>query len=51
MMTKEESTKFVNFMTPGAGVLIIARGHICHYYEYALRVNIEHIDCYCIKGI
>ena len=26
-MTKEESTKIVNCMTPGAGVLVLGRGH------------------------
>ena len=26
MMTKERSTKIVNFMTPGAGVLALGRG-------------------------
>ena len=30
MMTKEGSTKIVNFMTPGAGVLVLGRGHINH---------------------
>ena len=30
MMIKEGSTKIVNFMTPGAGVLVLARGHINH---------------------
>ena len=30
MMTKERSTKIVNFMTPGAGVLVLGRGHISH---------------------
>ena len=28
MMTKEESTKIVYFMTPGAGVLVLGRGYI-----------------------
>ena len=28
MMTKEGYTKIVNFMTPGAGVLGLGRGHI-----------------------
>ena len=28
MMTKEGSIQIVNFMTPGAGVLMLARGHI-----------------------
>ena len=30
MMTKEGCTKIVNFMTPGAGVLVQGRGHISH---------------------
>ena len=30
MMTKEGSTLIVNFMTPGAGVLALGRGHISH---------------------
>ena len=30
MMTKEGSTKIVNFMTPGAEVLVLGRGHISH---------------------
>ena len=30
MMTKEGSTKIVNFMTSGAGVLVLGRGHISH---------------------
>ena len=30
MMTKEGSTAIVTFMTPGAGVLAIGRGHINH---------------------
>ena len=30
MMTKEGSTKIVNFMTPGAGVLMLGHGHISH---------------------
>ena len=36
MMTKEGCTKFLNFMTPGAGVLVLGRGHISHYREYVL---------------
>ena len=35
-MTKEGSTKIVNFMTPGAGVLMLGRGHISHYSEYVV---------------
>ena len=30
MMTKEGSTKIVNFMTPGTGVLVQRCGHISH---------------------
>ena len=30
MMTKEGSTKIVNFMTPGVGVLVLGQGHISH---------------------
>ena len=30
MMTKEGSTKIVNFMTTGAGVLVLGRAHISH---------------------
>ena len=30
MMTKEGSTKIVNFVTPGVGVFMLGRGHISH---------------------
>ena len=30
MMTKEVSTKIVNYFTPGVGVLVQGRGHISH---------------------
>ena len=33
MMTKEASTKLVNFMTPGPVVLVLGRGHISHIVE------------------
>ena len=36
MMTKEGSTKIVNFMIPGAGVLMLGCGHISHYSEYVV---------------
>ena len=29
-MTKEGSTKIVNFMNPGTGVIVLGRGHISH---------------------
>ena len=35
-MTKEESTKIVNLMTPGAGALMLGRGHISHYSQDVL---------------
>ena len=28
MITKEKTTTVINLMTPGAGVLVLARGHI-----------------------
>ena len=36
MMTKEGFTKIVNFMTLGAGVLMLRRGHTSHYSEYVV---------------
>ena len=51
VMTKERS---INFVTPGAGVLMLRCGHISHYIEYdlssTLTINIQHINCYYIKG-
>ena len=43
MMTKEGSTKIVNFMTPGAGVLVLGCGHASqivkmHYFVKNLLV-------------
>ena len=35
-MTKERSTKIVNIMTLGAGVLMLRRGHTSHYSEYVV---------------
>ena len=32
-MTKEGSTKILNFMTPSAEVLVLGRGHISHKVE------------------
>ena len=36
MMTWEGYTKIVNFVTPEAGHLMLVRGHMSHYIEYAL---------------
>ena len=41
MMTKEGSTKLVNFITPGAGVLMLGRGHISHYSDYVVSSNLS----------
>ena len=41
MMTKEGSTKIVNFMTPMAEVLMLGRGHISHFSEYVLSSTLS----------
>ena len=41
MMTKEGSTKIENFMTPGAGVLMLWRGHISNYSEYVVSSTLS----------
>ena len=41
MMTKEGSTQIVNFMTPGAWVLMLGCGHISHYSEYVLSSTLS----------
>ena len=41
MMTKEESTKIVNFLTPAAGIPMLRCGHISHYSEYALSSTLS----------
>ena len=41
MITKEGSTKIVNFMTHRAGVLMLARSHISHYSEYVLSSTLS----------
>ena len=41
MMTKEGSTKLVNFITSGAGVLMLGCGHISHYSEYVLSSTLS----------
>ena len=47
-MTKGGSAKIINFITIGAGVLVLGRGYIIHYSEYALSstlsINITLID-------
>ena len=41
MMTKEGPTKIVNFMTHGAGILMLERDLISHYGEYALSSDLS----------
>ena len=41
MMTKEGSTKIVNFTTPRAGVLMLGRGRISHFSEYVLSSTLS----------
>ena len=40
-MTKEASTKIVNFMTPGAGVLMLMCDHISHISEYVVSSTLS----------
>ena len=40
MMTKEGFIKIVNFMTPGARVLVLERGHMSHI------VNMHYVSVY-----
>mgnify|MGYP003691389517 CR=1 FL=1 len=40
LMTKKGSTKIVNFMTPGAGVML-GCGHISHYSEYVVSSTLS----------
>ena len=40
MLIKEGSTKIVNFMTPGAGFLVLGRGHIRHIVKMHNSLNI-----------
>ena len=35
MITNEGYVKIVNFITPGGGVLMLERGHMCHHSKYA----------------
>ena len=54
LMPKEAFTEIVNFMNPGAGSLLLGRGHISHIVKKCTIFylnNIQHIDCYCLKGL
>ena len=39
MMTKEGPSKTVNFMTPGAGVQMLGRGHISHIVKCIISLK------------
>ena len=41
MMTKEGSTKIVNFNTPMAEVLMLGRDHTSHFSEYVLSYTLS----------
>ena len=41
MMTKEGSTKIVNFNTPMAEVLMLGCGNISHFSEYVLSSTLS----------
>ena len=41
MMIKEGSTIIENFMTPGAEVLMLGRGHISYYSKYVLSSTLS----------
>ena len=40
MVTNEGSTKFVNFMDPEAGVLVLGSDHISHIVKYIISLKI-----------
>ena len=40
-MIKEGSTKFVNFMTPCAGFLVLGRGYKSHHSEIVLSSTLS----------
>ena len=48
-MTKEVSNKIVNFITPGAGGLMLMCGHISQYSEYALSYTISYTEHWLLK--
>ena len=48
IMTKEGSTKIVNFITNGAGGRMLGRGYMRHFIEYALSSIVSmKITCHC----
>ena len=50
MMTKEGSTQIVNFMTSGAVVLVLGRGHISHIVKMhysSLLLGIDQTNQVC----
>ena len=53
MMTKEKSTKVVNFMTPGAGVLVLWHGHIVEIQYFVSKIVnfINPGDGFLCKGV
>ena len=45
MITKEGSTKIINFVIPGAGFLVLGRGHLSHNI-----VKMHYIVCVFVLG-
>ena len=41
IMTKDGSARIANFITIGAGSLMLGRGYISHYSEYALSYTLS----------
>ena len=53
-MTKEVSTKIVNFNTTGRGFIrhiVKMDSFIEIMYNLMKCINKQHIDCFCIKGL
>ena len=48
MITKEGSTKIVNFMTPRAGVLVLGHGHLRLSLE-SVGINMFKLMCYGVE--
>ena len=50
IMTKEGSTKIVNFMTPRAGVLVLGCGHISHIVKMHYFLKNLHLNSHAYIG-
>ena len=58
MMTKEGSTKIVNFMIPGAGIYVLVSNHLSHIVKcliylkilFSLLQSVDHTTGYANIG-